>query len=337
MTTMVNNTLYSQQYIPLEWETHSQGLIRDIALPSLVNTERITAMLGDDVVRDLSGEFHPISSAQAVIFGYQLRNGTPIVVKVFRDLEDVIEPERVREAAANEAHLSSELYRVGSTTGISDRFVKYLGGVEAHTTDDKFVPILFFERVGTGKTLDGLSRSTPDCRVPLGYALKQLIPIGRALETAEAEHIVHRDVKPSNIFLDADGNSVLGDFGCATLASDIPSTVVYGTPKFMPPEAYNGARTPAFDRYSFGATMYHLATGGHPYPVIRGVITDFKSRESPDPPSTRMFNTPQAVNAEFDSIVLGLLQKDPGVRMRWSEALPRLEDLAKELKVYQHL
>jgi serine/threonine protein kinase/tetratricopeptide (TPR) repeat protein len=89
-----------------------------------------------------------------------------------------------------------------------------------------------------------------------------LVQVARGLATLHARGLTHRDVKPSNIRVAADGRVVLLDFG---LVVDSDShTVVAGTPPYMAPEVLEGKITPAADMFSFGVILHELITGGVP-------------------------------------------------------------------------
>jgi eukaryotic-like serine/threonine-protein kinase len=104
-------------------------------------------------------------------------------------------------------------------------------------------------------------------------ALVLLVPIASALAELHACGIVHRDVKPSNIFLAEVGDQVvpkLLDFGISRVIADARSThvgVVVGTPMYMGPEQASGAgATPASEVWSLAVVLYECLTGAGPYP-----------------------------------------------------------------------
>lgn len=107
--------------------------------------------------------------------------------------------------------------------------------------------------------------------------LEELAHVGaqlaRALSVAHASGIVHRDVKPENIMVRADGYVKLLDFGLARLMPQPSATgatsqvrTILGTPRYMSPEQGRGeAVTSATDVFSLGVVLHELATGAHPF------------------------------------------------------------------------
>jgi len=95
--------------------------------------------------------------------------------------------------------------------------------------------------------------------------------VGAALEYAHKQGVLHRDVKPSNILLAADGGIYLADFGLARIAqageSTISSDVMLGTPQYISPEQAMGQRDldGGTDIYSFGVVLYELIVGRVPF------------------------------------------------------------------------
>ncbi len=130
--------------------------------------------------------------------------------------------------------------------------------------DDVFIAM---ELVEGGTAQDALAAGP----LPPARALAVAADVCRALAAAHAAGLIHRDVKPGNILLPADGPAKLGDFGLAVprladggLATQRGRTA--GTPAFMSPEQFLGERLgPASDLYSLGATLYALLTGRPPF------------------------------------------------------------------------
>ncbi|MDD4889984.1 MAG: serine/threonine-protein kinase [Phycisphaerae bacterium] len=103
-------------------------------------------------------------------------------------------------------------------------------------------------------------------------ALRIVTQMARALKHAHERGIIHRDVKPKNIMITADGIAKLADMGLARQASDIEAAKseagrAYGTPYYISPEQIRGEVDIDFraDIYSLGATFYHMVTGRVPY------------------------------------------------------------------------
>lgn len=102
-------------------------------------------------------------------------------------------------------------------------------------------------------------------------AIPVILQILNALEFAHAKQIIHRDVKPSNILVNKNGIAKLCDFGLAKdlkVESDLTCAgMVIGTPNFMSPEQWFGAKdlTSQSDIFSLGATFFYMITGHKPF------------------------------------------------------------------------
>jgi predicted ATPase/serine/threonine protein kinase len=141
--------------------------------------------------------------------------------------------------------------------------------------------------------------------------------LAQALATAHAAGIVHRDIKPDNVLLRADGYVKLLDFGLARLlpeaplsrnsTSDTGANVILGTPRYMSPEQARGetAGTPS-DVFSLGVVLYELATGTHPFEAgsTLGVLHAIASRETPNPLQRAPHLPPR-----FERLLLRMLAK----------------------------
>lgn len=119
----------------------------------------------------------------------------------------------------------------------------------------------------SGGTLDDRLRA--DGSVPARHAARWMMQILTALEAAHDAGIVHRDVKPSNVLIDEQGDAQLADFGIALLADDERHTrtnISMGSVAFMAPEQRIDARSvgPEADVYAAAATLYNLVSGSTP-------------------------------------------------------------------------
>jgi serine/threonine protein kinase len=109
-------------------------------------------------------------------------------------------------------------------------------------------------------------------KLPLRAGLKIALRVARALVAAHRQGVVHRDLKPAGILIDANGSPKVCDFGLAKDLWSITSDVTgpeetLGTVRYMPPEQVKNAREADHraDIYSWGATIYHTLTGHPPY------------------------------------------------------------------------
>lgn len=149
--------------------------------------------------------------------------------------------------------------------------------------------------------------------------------VASALAYAHAHGVVHRDVKPENIFLDADsGRAMLSDFGIAHSAdheSRLTMTgAAIGTPAYMAPEQIDGAPADArSDLYSLGLVTWEMLTGQRPWDgeSLFNVITKQKTTELPAIDALR----PGAVPPRLQYIVERMLQKKPAARWAGADAL----------------
>ena len=166
-----------------------------------------------------------------------------------------------------------------------------------------------------GGDVESIIEKAPEHRLPLDKALDIAKAVCRGLEFAHSKGIIHRDIKPGNIWLSADGTAKIGDFGLA-LAVDLsrltqPGMMV-GTVTYMPPEqAMGGKVTNKADLYSLGAMLYEMVTGRPPFVGDDSVaIIGQHINTPPVSPTWHRADLPPAL----ETLILQLLEKDPEKR-----------------------
>lgn len=100
--------------------------------------------------------------------------------------------------------------------------------------------------------------------IPEEQVLKWAYQICDVLAYLHDNGLVYRDMKPSNVMIEKDGNVKLIDFGIAKHFQGTKRGTQIGTPGYAPPEQYQGIATPVSDVYALGATLHHLLTGRDP-------------------------------------------------------------------------
>ena len=193
---------------------------------------------------------------------------------------------------------------------------------------------IVFEHV-SGETLkEALAREGP---LPVERALALTHQIARALAFAHGVGIVHRDVKPENVLIDADGSAKVTDFGIArSLDVDEGLTetgTVLGTSDYLAPEQASGEQVDErSDQYALGAVLHELLTGEVPYPGPNSMAVAVRHLRDPVP-SVR--EKRPSVSPRVDGIVARAMAKRPDDRFPSMEAMmAALEaSLAEERKV----
>ena len=154
--------------------------------------------------------------------------------------------------------------------------------------EDDGNPYIVFEYV-EGETLKDRIRRLG--RLPVAEAVAYAIEIGRALECAHENRLVHRDVKPQNVLIDRDGRAKVTDFGIARSleAQGLTATGrVLGTTDYVSPEQALGHEvTGQSDIYSLGIVLYEMLTGETPFQADTQVAVAMKHVREPLPDAQR--------------------------------------------------
>ncbi|MBE7536719.1 MAG: SUMF1/EgtB/PvdO family nonheme iron enzyme [Anaerolineales bacterium] len=150
--------------------------------------------------------------------------------------------------------------------------------------------------------------------IPWQEAAHLLLPIARALDFAHRQNMIHRDVKPSNILITADGEPMLTDFGIAKIldleeTADLTGTGMgIGTPEYMAPEQWTGKTSVFSDQYALGVVLYEMLTGRKPYSADTPAAILLKQATEPLPrPSQFTRDLPE----KMEKLLLKVLARNP--------------------------
>jgi hypothetical protein len=197
--------------------------------------------------------------------------------------------------------------------------------------EDRGTPFLAMEFL-EGETLE--ARLAREGRLPLSEVLRIGREIAQGLAAAHERGLIHRDVKPANVWLETpDGHVKLLDFGLARVTAEsahlTPTGTILGTPAYMAPEQANGCGVdPRADLFSVGCVLYRMATGQLPFPGNYPMEVLFALANSvPRPP--REWN--ESIPRELSELILRLLAKDPSKRLESANlAASKLHELEAE-------
>ena len=188
----------------------------------------------------------------------------------------------------------------------------------AEKQDDIFFIVMEYVNGDTLEAVIGTSGA-----LDVDRAVDYSIQIGKAMEYAHGQGVIHRDLRPSNVLVSSSGTLKVADFGTSRfLEIAARGTTVIGSPPYMAPEQFQGEAVFASDLYSFGVTMYQMLTGELPYdPPAPQNLHRLRSGELVQPP--RLVNG--AIPRELDDVVMKALA--PELADRYGDAAELLSDL----------
>lgn len=177
------------------------------------------------------------------------------------------------------------------------------------------MPYIAMELVAGG-SLDRLMMTHPGT-LEVARVLKICEQVAQALRCASDQGVVHGDVKPENVLLDANGNAKLVDFGLAAMQKD--TSEIWGTPYYIAPEKVRKEAVDyRADMYSLGGTLYHALTGVAPFEGDDATSVVRKRFEgAPRKPS----EVRPGLSPQVDALVMKMLALDPADRFPTFEAL----------------
>jgi TolB-like protein/tRNA A-37 threonylcarbamoyl transferase component Bud32/Tfp pilus assembly protein PilF len=209
--------------------------------------------------------------------------------------------------------------------------LEHPGIVPIHDVGERDGSCYFSMKFVEGGQLDEVVRRSP---MSIRQAVELIAKVARTVHYAHEHGILHRDIKPGNILLDAKGEPHLTDFGLARLVesqSTVTRTLeVLGTPSYMAPEqavGNNAAVSSVTDVYGLGAVLYQLLTGQPPFAGGTTYET-IKLLLDTEPRQPRLLNP--KIDRDLSTICLKCLEKDP--KRRYPSALALAEDLERWIK-----
>jgi serine/threonine protein kinase/23S rRNA maturation mini-RNase III len=202
---------------------------------------------------------------------------------------------------------------------------------EVPSKDTRSSPLRYYAmRFVQGTSLFDMIRKGP---LENRRAAKYVMHVARALQAAHDQGILHRDMKPHNVMVEAaTDRPLVADFGLAKFVhSDNSITYagqIMGTPSYMSPEQAQDAtlvKAPA-DQYSLGATLYHLLAGHPPFaaPTVQETI-----RQILEKPAVRLRESNPAIDLDLETICMKAIEKEPS--KRYGSCQEFAEDLERYL------
>jgi hypothetical protein len=187
--------------------------------------------------------------------------------------------------------------------------------VTVHDISEEDGQLYIVSQFMSGGDVAGLVSDADGGRVLIDRALEIADQVCGALEHAHSRGIIHRDVKPGNIWLAENGTAMLGDFGLALALDQSRLTQegsMVGTPAYLPPEQALGRSPDArSDLYALGAVLYELVCGRPPF--LGDDAVSIISQHINTPPVAPSWHNAE-VSKPLEALILRLLEKDPAAR-----------------------
>ena len=279
---------------------------------------RLYAAAGDTGMDDLTGDSPTIASQlagdAAVVAGrYRVRArlGRGATKEVYLAYDERLDRE-VALAIVVGASSAAARARVAREAQVTGRLGDHPNVITVYDTGEHDgLPYLVLRAMTGGSLADLLQRERPS----IARVIRLGGEVAAALAHAHAHDVVHRDIKPDNVWLAADGSAAVGDFGIAHLLGAERLTaegVVVGTVRYLSPEQIRGEEIGASsDLYALGITLYELVTGRPPFTAKDATLVLTQHLTSaPVPPSEHE----PAIPDELERLILALLAKQPGQR-----------------------
>jgi serine/threonine-protein kinase len=157
----------------------------------------------------------------------------------------------------------------------------------------------------------------------LSVALDYTCQIVNAVDHAHKQNVIHRDLRPANIFVTERGLLKVGDFGTSRfLELAAHGTTVIGSPPYMAPEQFEGRAVFGSDLYSVGVTMFPMLTGQLPYEMP--IPSELDKLSTGELVSSARLKNP-AIPVSIDNVILRALRADVGERYQRAEEI--LDDI----------
>ena len=231
--------------------------------------------------------------------GYDPHMDRQIAVKVFKR-----EDEEMLSRFIREAHLMAS-FRNDHLVAVFDSGESQIGNVTWY-----YIVMPFME----GGTLRARIRRAP---LTLEDACRSMREIASALDYIHHQGIIHRDIKSSNVLLDAEGRCYLADFGIARTESDVTQLTsagnVLGTVDYVAPELFepNHKADVRSDLYSLGVLLFEMVTGQLPFSAENqiAVVTMHMNKRPPSPSSIS-----QNISPQVERVIFKALEKNPALR-----------------------